>query len=79
MRVHPETGRKGLFVNPGFTSHIVGRLRRPRAAAILDLLFAHLTKPEHTIRHRWQLGDVGHLGQPQHLPLRQPRLRRGRA
>lgn len=20
---------------------------------------AHLTKPEHMIRHRWQLGDVG--------------------
>ena len=31
----------------------------PRAAAILDLLYAHLTKPEHTIRHRWPAGDVG--------------------
>ena len=25
----------------------------------LDLLFAHLTKPERTIRHRWRAGDVG--------------------
>src|SRR5690349_13936445 len=58
VRVHPESGRKGLFVNPGFTSHIVG-VSDAESRGILDLLYAHLTKPEHTIRHRWQLGDVG--------------------
>jgi alpha-ketoglutarate-dependent taurine dioxygenase len=58
VRVHPETGRKGLFVNPGFTSHIVG-LSDAESRGILDLLYAHLTKPEHTIRHRWRAGDVG--------------------
>ena len=58
VRVHPETGRKGLFVNPGFTSHVVG-VSDAESRAILDLLYAHLTKPEHTIRHRWQVGDVG--------------------
>src|SRR3954451_7373779 len=58
VRVHPETGRKGLFVNPGFTSHIVG-VSDAESRGILDLLYAHLTKPEHTIRHRWQSGDVG--------------------
>jgi taurine dioxygenase len=26
--------------------------------AILDLLYAHLTKPEHIVRHRWRPGDV---------------------
>jgi taurine dioxygenase len=26
---------------------------------ILDLLYPHLTKPGHTIRHRWQVGDLG--------------------
>ena len=25
---------------------------------ILDLLYAHLTKPEHIVRHRWRLGDL---------------------
>ncbi|QWZ10079.1 TauD/TfdA family dioxygenase [Nocardioides panacis] len=58
VRVHPETGRKGLFVNPGFTSHVVG-VSDAESRAILDLLYAHLTKPEHTVRHRWQAGDVG--------------------
>jgi taurine dioxygenase len=58
VRVHPETGRKGLFVNPGFTSHLVG-VSDAESRAILDLLYAHLTKPEHVIRHRWRIGDVG--------------------
>ncbi|WP_033344309.1 TauD/TfdA dioxygenase family protein [Catenuloplanes japonicus] len=57
VRVHPETGRKGLFVNPGFTSHIVG-VSDAESRGILDLLYAHLTKPEHIVRHRWQPGDV---------------------
>lgn len=58
VRVHPETGRRGLFVNPGFTSHIVG-VSEAESRGILDALYAHLTKPEHTIRHRWAPGDVG--------------------
>ena len=57
VRVHPETGRKGLFVNPGFTSHIVG-VSEAESRGILDLLYAHLTKPEHIVRHRWRTGDV---------------------
>ncbi|GIJ48309.1 taurine dioxygenase [Virgisporangium aliadipatigenens] len=57
VRVHPETGRKGIFVNPGFTSHIVG-VSEAESRAILDLLYAHLTKPEHVVRHRWRAGDV---------------------
>ena len=58
VRVHPESGRKGLFVNPGFTSHVVG-VSDAESRAIHDLLYAHLTRPEHTIRHRWRAGDVG--------------------
>jgi taurine dioxygenase len=57
VRVHPETGRRGLFVNPGFTSHIVG-VSEFESRNILDLLYAHLTKPEHIVRHRWRPGDV---------------------
>ena len=58
VRVHPETGRRGLFVNPGFTSHVSG-VSEAESRAVLDALYAHLTQPEHTIRHRWAPGDVG--------------------
>ncbi|KAF0969708.1 hypothetical protein BPODLACK_01993 [Gordonia sp. YY1] len=57
VRVHPETGRKSLFVNPGFTSHIEG-VSEAESRGILDLLYAHITKPEHIVRHRWRLGDL---------------------
>ena len=57
VRVHPETGRKSLFVNPGFVSHIAG-VSDAESRHLLDLFYAHITKPEHIVRHRWQLGDV---------------------
>ncbi|MCW2681695.1 MAG: taurine dioxygenase [Frankiales bacterium] len=57
VRVHPETGRRSLFVNPGFTTHIKD-VSDAESRALLDLFFAHLTKPEHVVRHRWSDGDV---------------------
>jgi alpha-ketoglutarate-dependent taurine dioxygenase len=57
VRVHPETGRRSLFVNPGFTSHIAG-VSDAESRYLLDLFYAHITKPEHIVRHRWRLGDV---------------------
>ena len=57
VRIHPETGRKALFVNPGFTTHIVD-LARSESDAVLEFLFAHATKPEFIYRHRWQVNDL---------------------
>jgi alpha-ketoglutarate-dependent taurine dioxygenase len=57
VRVHPETGRKGLFVNPGFVSHIKD-VSDAESRYLLDLLYAHITKPEHIVRHCWSVGDV---------------------
>jgi taurine dioxygenase len=55
--LHPDSGRKCLFVNPGFTSHIVG-LHAEESAALLKFLFAHSIQPEFIYRHRYSLHDL---------------------
>jgi taurine dioxygenase len=50
---HPDTGRKLLFVNPGFTSHIV-QLSSDESRALLDMLFGLVpNKPLLSCRVRW--------------------------
>ncbi|MBT2227674.1 TauD/TfdA family dioxygenase [Nonomuraea sp. NEAU-A123] len=57
VRVHPETGERALFVNPGFTDHIVG-LSAVESRRVLDLLYEQITRPEYTVRFRWQPGSL---------------------
>lgn len=57
VRVHPETGERVIYVNPGFTSHIVDV--QPRESRhLLDLLFEQVARPEYTVRFRWEPGSV---------------------
>src|SRR5580700_4242967 len=58
VRTHPETGAKVLFVNPGFTSHIV-ELDRRESDALLSYLYAHSVRPEFVVRYHWKSGDLG--------------------
>jgi taurine dioxygenase len=57
VKVHPETGRKALFVNEMSVKRIVG-LSEAESSAILKLLFEHTSQPERTYRHRWQPNDL---------------------
>jgi len=56
-RVHPETGRRALFVSEHFTTRIVG-FPEDESKALLEELFAHSVKPEHLYRHQWQPHDL---------------------
>lgn len=57
VRTHPETGRRGLFVNYGFTTHIKG-LKRRESAAILKFLHEHIQRPEFLVRWRWKPNSI---------------------
>jgi taurine dioxygenase len=57
VRTHPETGRKALFVNEGFTTGVEGLGEEP-AQQLLQKLNAHVTQSEYIYRHQWQVGDV---------------------
>jgi taurine dioxygenase len=57
VRTHPVTGAKGLFVNEGFTTRI-NELTPAESRSVLDLLFAHIARPDFQIRYRWKLNSV---------------------
>lgn len=56
VRKHPITGRPGLYVSEGHTSHVVG-LSEVDSRSLLDELWAHLRNPAFHYRHHWRVGD----------------------
>jgi len=58
VRVHPVTGWKSVYVNPGFTRRIVG-LPKAESDAILHLLFHQISEnPDFQVRFRWQPDSI---------------------
>ncbi|KAF0815154.1 Alpha-ketoglutarate-dependent taurine dioxygenase [Andreprevotia sp. IGB-42] len=57
VRVHPETGERALFVNPGFTSHILD-VSQAESDKLLELFFEQITRPAYTVRFHWNNGDI---------------------
>jgi len=53
IRTHPETGKKVIFVNALFTTHIEG-LKPAESDALLQFLFKHITTAEYTCRFQWR-------------------------
>jgi taurine dioxygenase len=57
VRIHPITKIPSLFINPGYTSHILN-LSQIESDNILKLLYEHCTQPEFTLRHKWEKNDI---------------------
>jgi taurine dioxygenase len=57
VRVHPETGRKALYVSVAVTTQIVG-LSKDESDAILEFLFEHQVQSQFTYRHTWRPNDI---------------------
>lgn len=57
VRVHPETGRKSLFVNEHFTRRIV-ELSHEESDVLLRHLTRWVTQPRFTVRYHWSEGTI---------------------
>jgi len=57
VRTHPETGRKGIYVNAGFTLAIEG-MDKDESDALLAHLYAQAAIPEYQCRFRWEVNSI---------------------
>jgi taurine dioxygenase len=58
VRTHPDTKRKSLYVNRGFTSRFA-EMTVEESRPLLEYLWEHASRPEITCRYRWMPHDVG--------------------
>ena len=52
VKKHPVTNNNYIYINPGFTNHIVG-LNATDSSNLLNYLFNFMNKPEFQIRFKW--------------------------
>jgi taurine dioxygenase len=56
-RVHPETGRKALYFDPGKILRVEG-LPPEESDALIDELTTYMVQPGAEYHHQWQKGDI---------------------
>jgi alpha-ketoglutarate-dependent 2,4-dichlorophenoxyacetate dioxygenase len=56
VRIHPETGRKGLFLSED--AYCIIGMDEAEGQALLERLIAFSTQPRFVYRHQWRPGDL---------------------
>jgi len=57
VTVHPDTGRRSLFVSPTFTKHIHG-MSAEESTALLSFIYSWIAKPQFSQRVSWSKHQV---------------------
>jgi len=57
VRTHPETGRRCLYVNRGFTARFTD-MTAAESLPLLEFLWEHASRPEFTCRYKWAQNDI---------------------
>jgi taurine dioxygenase len=57
VRTHPETGRKGLYFDPGKIVRIEG-VPAEESDALIEELTGYMIQPDAQYRHQWRKGDI---------------------
>jgi taurine dioxygenase len=58
VRVHPETGRRGLYLNAMPTTRRFDGMTEEESWPLIEYLLRHATRPEFTCRIRWEVGTL---------------------
>jgi len=57
VKTHPVSGRKYLYINEGFTVHLIGKTAR-ESRRLLNYLLDHIGRPEYQVRFNWSPGAL---------------------
>ncbi len=57
VRTHPETGRRGIYVNQAFTRQVLG-VTPERSEELLRILYRQASFPEYQCRFRWEANSI---------------------
>ena len=55
-RVHPETGRKAIYV--GSHTETIEGMKNDESRELIDALITHATQKEFIYEHQWHVGDL---------------------
>jgi taurine dioxygenase len=56
VRVHPETGRKALYIGEKVSSFV--GMTEEESRPLIDYLVKHATRPQFVYRHQWRQDDI---------------------